>query len=167
MVYPLFGRKFWETVYGSNDGSKEDSGKPMSGATGESHELTFGSATMNRCKRPKDPYSLTQLGMTQVGESESQEEMIHSLDEAGAAVGASRNSTAGNGTTVSVAVSEHAKADLARTLSLQSGKGRASEKPLNNIVVVERSITTTTTQCPEEQKRRDLEAWRKQPWDAK
>ncbi|KAK8131855.1 hypothetical protein PG999_000028 [Apiospora kogelbergensis] len=34
MVYPLFGRQFWRTVYGSSDGSHDESAKPKSGGTG-------------------------------------------------------------------------------------------------------------------------------------
>lgn len=169
MVYPLFGRQFWRTVYGSGDGSHDESAKPKSGGTGESHELTFGSATMNRCKRPKDPYSLTQLGITQVGRSESQEEMIHSPDPSnkpGATAGGKGTNMPGNGTTVSVAASDNGRPGVTRNLSLKARKGRVSEKPHNNAVTVEHCVTTTVTTCPEEQKRRDAEAWGKQPWEA-
>ncbi|KAK8852309.1 integral membrane protein PTH11 [Apiospora arundinis] len=173
MVYPLFGRKFWETAYGSGHGTSDDSVKhnpnnKSGGATGESHELTFGSATMNRVKRPKDPYSLTQLGITQVGGSESQEEMILSPTNGSSGGGAVK----ANGTTVSIEAtnsnSDNEKPGLTRTLSLKSRKGRASEKEKphgNNTVMVEHCVTTTTSHCPEEQKRRDIENSRKQPWE--
>ncbi|KAK6821379.1 hypothetical protein PG987_015779 [Apiospora arundinis] len=166
MVYPLFGRKFWETAYGSGHGTSDDSVKhnpnnKSGGATGESHELTFGSATMNRVKRPKDPYSLTQLGITQ-------EEMILSPTNGSSGGGAVK----ANGTTVSIEAtnsnSDNEKPGLTRTLSLKSRKGRASEKEKphsNNTVMVEHCVTTTTSHCPEEQKRRDIENWRKQPWE--
>ncbi|KAK8043278.1 hypothetical protein PG993_005708 [Apiospora rasikravindrae] len=172
MVYPLFGRQFWHTAYGSGDGSRDESSKPKKSggnSTGESHELTFGSATMNRVKRPKDPYSLTQLGITQVGGSESQEEMINSpTNETGATAATgndSGNNTIGHGATVAAATSDNNRLGVVRTQSLSRKSRGPAEKHQNNTVVVEQTVVTTTAVCTEEQKRRDIEAWRKQPWE--
>ncbi|KAK7962984.1 uncharacterized protein PG986_003809 [Apiospora aurea] len=179
MVYPLFGRQFWHTAYGSGDGSRDETSKSRSNkprkkgsgsghSTGERHELTFGSATMNRVKRPKDPYSLTQLGITQIGGSESQEEMINSpTNETGATAGAEGNAAIGSGVTVATATTDNnsdGKLGVSRTRSI-SRKSRGQDKHHKNTVVVEQTVVTTTAVCTEEQKRRDIEAWRKQPWE--
>ncbi|KAK8062046.1 hypothetical protein PG994_008412 [Apiospora phragmitis] len=172
MVYPLFGRQFWRTAYGTGDGSRdESSAKPAkSSGTGESHELTFGSATMNRIKRPKDPYSLTQLGITQVDGSESQEGIINSPtnSSAGAATaGSGGNGMVGNGDVATVVAAATAAAAAATTdISNKPEFARTrSFSPDPHNVVVEQTVETTVSVCPEEQRRRDIEAWRKQPWE--
>lgn len=181
MVYPLFGRQFWQTAYGSGSGSRDESrsggrrkgGMGGSGGNpGEGYEITFGSATMNRVKRPKDPYSLTQLGITHVGGSESQEEMIKSPTNqtsgttVGAALatpgsGANNKAMAGSGEATVVIDCGNKQPELSRSLSRSP-----REKNHDNAVVVQQTVSTTVAVCTEEQKRRDMEAWRKQPWEA-
>lgn len=187
MVYPLFGRQFWQAAYGTGDGSRDESAarrrhaKAGSNRTGESHELTFGSATMNRVKRPKDPYSLTQLGLTQMGGSESQEEMINSpTNQTATTVGtailmATTTTTtgvlgngglmAGQGEAV-VVIDGGNKNSTDQTRSFSQRSRCPTEKSPGNAVVIEKTVSTTVAVCPEEQKRRDLEAWRRQPWEA-
>ncbi|KAK7985875.1 hypothetical protein PG988_003497 [Apiospora saccharicola] len=132
---------------------------PMRGPHGESHELTFGSATMNRVKRPKDPYSLTQLGITQAGGSESQEEMINPPTS-------QTNQT--HQTNPSGTRSPPRKLSFSR-------KGGSIRSPTmekyphhdkDGVVVVSQTVSSQVSVCTEEQKRRDIEAWRKQPWEA-
>jgi hypothetical protein len=70
IVYTLTKPKFWKSIYGSathassvnNTGRKND-GYQMNGVSGNN-------------KKAKDPYSVTQIGLTNIDKSESQEEII-------------------------------------------------------------------------------------------
>ena len=66
IVYTITKPKFWKSVYGSgtdtaNTTGQKDEGHQMNGLSG---------------KKAKDPYSVTQIGLTIIDKSESQEQII-------------------------------------------------------------------------------------------
>lgn len=69
MVYPIFKKSFWNGISSTN--ANEVSG-------GETHEMRSG---MSHSGKPKDPYSLTQIGVTRIDPTESQENIIKAAKE--------------------------------------------------------------------------------------
>lgn len=67
MVYPILRRQFWQGNYG--DGTGLSDGKRSGGY--EHHQMSVFSS-----RKPRDPYSITQIGATVIDKSESQEEII-------------------------------------------------------------------------------------------
>ncbi|KAK8008782.1 hypothetical protein PG991_011333 [Apiospora marii] len=132
MVYPLFGRKFWTAAYGSGSGSASKGGSyyKQKDGPGESHELRSGTQS----KKAKDPYSLTQLGITQVGGSESQEEMIEPPNQADAAAIAAAATNVNN-----------RSPNFSRTLSV-SREGRSpARRHDNKVVVVQQTVMASVS----------------------
>ena len=84
MVYLIIWRKFWQGVYGT--GNESSTGNNV-GQKYENHQLTAWST-----KKPKDRYSITQIGVTMIGQSESQEEMVK---QGNASSGSKRQDTNG------------------------------------------------------------------------
>ncbi|KAI5458587.1 hypothetical protein BGZ63DRAFT_416207 [Mariannaea sp. PMI_226] len=73
MVFPILRRKFWQGVYSSNSGIGTHDSRGY-----EHHQLgTFSG------RKPKDPYSVTQIVNNIADRSESQEEIIKHDDPAG------------------------------------------------------------------------------------
>lgn len=68
MVYPMFKKNFWNG-YSSTSTDNEPSR--------ETHEMRSG---MSGSAKPKDPYSLTQIGVTRIDPTESQENIIKEGD---------------------------------------------------------------------------------------
>ncbi|KAH7246546.1 hypothetical protein BKA59DRAFT_455584 [Fusarium tricinctum] len=67
MVYPILRRQFWQGNYGDVTGLSD--GKRSGGY--EHHQMSVFSS-----RKPRDPYSITQIGATVIDKSENQEEII-------------------------------------------------------------------------------------------
>ncbi|KAK6839152.1 hypothetical protein PG987_005018 [Apiospora arundinis] len=127
---------------------------------GESHELRSGGQQHSR--KAKDPYSLTQLGITQVGGSESQEEMIaeppnQAEAAAMAAAAAAANENAMHNRNLNQ--NQNQNPNFSRTLS--APKMRV---PPERRVVVQQTVTTSVSprqQQIDAEDRRRME----QPWE--
>ncbi|KAK8876747.1 integral membrane protein PTH11 [Apiospora arundinis] len=158
MVYPLFGRRFWTSAYGTGSASKGESYYKHKSGPGESHELRSGGQQHSR--KAKDPYSLTQLGITQVGGSESQEEMIaEPPNQAEAAAMAAAAAAANENAMHNRNLNQNQNPNFSRTLS--APKMRV---PPERRVVVQQTVTTSVSprqQQIDAEDRRRME----QPWE--
>ncbi|KAK8122216.1 hypothetical protein PG984_010886 [Apiospora sp. TS-2023a] len=156
MVYPLFGRHFWTSAYGSSSTSKGGSYyKQKSHGPDESHELRSG-ANGTQSKKAKDPYSLTQLGITQIGRSESEEEIIKPPSPDGAAPIAAA--------AVDANINRNRNQSFSKPLSAPQN-GRAPDRHRDSkVVVVQQTVTTSVTARQRELEAQDRRKMQ-QPWD--
>ncbi|KAK7985138.1 hypothetical protein PG988_002760 [Apiospora saccharicola] len=158
MVYPLFGRHFWTSAYGSSNTSKGGSYyKQKSHGPDESHELRSG-ANGTQSKKAKDPYSLTQLGITQVGRSESEEEIIKppNHDEPAPIAAAP----------VDVNNTRHRNQSFSQPLSApQNGRAPVDRHRDSKVVVVQQTVTTSVSVRQRELEAQDRRKMQ-QPWDS-
>ena len=72
MVYPIIKKSFWRKAYGTT-GDKSGSD--------ETHEMNSG--MMHSSGKAKDPYSLTQIGVTRIDPTESTENIIKEDETSG------------------------------------------------------------------------------------
>lgn len=73
MVYPITKARFWRGVYTSEGNSNDDT-------TGHSYQKKGLSGG-----KPKDPYSITAIGLTTIDKTESQELIVNPDDNASSA----------------------------------------------------------------------------------
>ncbi|KAI0387540.1 hypothetical protein F5Y04DRAFT_240445 [Hypomontagnella monticulosa] len=78
LITPMFKRKFWVNIGYASDKSRNTYDRyHNSGSHG--HELGSGPHIQSGNRKPHDPYSLTQIGVTRIA-SESEEEIVRTED---------------------------------------------------------------------------------------
>ncbi|KAK8072270.1 hypothetical protein PG996_005618 [Apiospora saccharicola] len=131
--------------------------KQKSHGPDESHELRSG-ANGTQSKKAKDPYSLTQLGITQVGRSESEEEIIKppNHDEPAPIAAAP----------VDVNNTRHRNQSFSQPLSApQNGRAPVDRHRDSKVVVVQQTVTTSVSVRQRELEAQDRRKMQ-QPWDS-
>lgn len=82
LITPMFKRKFWVKIGYASDKSNNTYGRyGQSASPGPGHELGSRLHLHSVNRKPNDPYSLTQIGVTRMG-SESEEEIVRSENRA-------------------------------------------------------------------------------------
>lgn len=82
LITPMFKRKFWVNIGYASDKSRNTYDRyHNSGSHG--HELGSGPHIQSGHRKPHDPYSLTQIGVTRIA-SESEEEFVRTEDNSAA-----------------------------------------------------------------------------------
>lgn len=79
IVYSMTKPTFWRTLYST--GTHSSSGANNSGRKNKNESYQMNGMSNDKNKKPKDPYSVTQIGLTMIDKSESQEEIIKGAED--------------------------------------------------------------------------------------